>query len=346
MDSTNQPIPDGASARLVAALAEHHDVPGLTPRRYAELPACGLDLGERPITVDQTNVSVVVAEQFVVKWMRPPAAARSPELLAHLAASGFTRTPTPFGAFFEDSALVAMVTAFLPDAVDGWEWCVDDLLARRAGFAADLGTLAAELHAALAEPSAIISSPVRTAAPPLDASVLDEARRLAEDDEDGRWFVRLVPRLASEIASGFAERCEGPVIRSHGDLHVGQILRWRGGYAVIDFDGNPTGRPDWEPVARDLAQLRMSLLHVAHIVDRRTHGERHDELLSWGERAIEELLVAYRAGLAARGMSHLLDERLLRGYELEQECRELVYAARFLPRWRYAPMGVLRSWYG
>ncbi|MFI5893647.1 hypothetical protein ACIA5D_26430 [Actinoplanes sp. NPDC051513] len=43
---------------------------------------------------------------------------------------------------------------------------------------------------------------------------------------------------------------------------------------------------------------------------------------------------------------HLLDEKLLRPFEVEQECRELIYAARFLPRWRYAPMGVLRSWYG
>jgi predicted trehalose synthase len=26
----------------------------------------------------------------------------------------------------------------------------------------------------------------------------------------------------------------------HADLHVGQILRWRDGLAVIDFEGNPT----------------------------------------------------------------------------------------------------------
>jgi maltokinase len=37
---------------------------------------------------------------------------------------------------------------------------------------------------------------------------------------------------------------------------------------------------------------------------------------------------------------------LLAAFEAEQECRELVYAARFLPRWRYAPMATLRARFG
>jgi hypothetical protein len=41
-------------------------------------------------------------------------------------------------------------------------------------------------------------------------------------------------------------------------------------------------------------------------------------------------------------MSHLLDERLIPAFEIEQELRELRYASQFLPRWRYAPMAALR----
>jgi maltokinase len=134
-------------------------------------------------------------------------------------------------------------------------------------------------------------------------------------------------------------------IHLHGDLHVGQILRWRGGLAVTDFDGNPTVEARPEPVARDLAQLRTSVLHVAEIANRRTAGRCRAVLLDWARITADGLLAAYRDGLAARGHGHLLDEELLRPYEIEQECRELIYAARYLPRWRYAPMGVLRSWY-
>jgi len=37
------------------------------------------------------------------------------------------------------------------------------------------------------------------------------------------------------------------------------------------------------------------------------------------------------------GWERLFDERLLRPLEVAQECHEYVYAARFLPRWRYVP---------
>jgi maltokinase len=40
------------------------------------------------------------------------------------------------------------------------------------------------------------------------------------------------------------------------------------------------------------------------------------------------------------------DPVLLTAFEVEQECRELVYAAGYLPRWRYAPLAALRARYG
>jgi maltokinase len=69
------------------------------------------------------------------------------------------------------------------------------------------------------------------------------------------------------------------------------------------------------------------------------------EALAFAARATGECLAAYRARLDELGAGEILDERLLRPFAVEQECRELIYAARFLPRWAYAPMGVLRSWY-
>jgi len=344
------PKSPGASARLVAALAAGAPVPGHTVRSFVPLGAG--DLTERPITVDQTNVSVVVGERAVVKWMRSPGPDRAPRMLAHLAAAGFTRMPAPHAAVFRDGALVALVTAYLPEAEDGWDWCVGAVLAELDGgppaaFAAELGELAAELHAALATPSAVVPEPVVPAVPGDGgwAAALAEAADAAGEDEDGRWLRSIVPALAADLASPARGRA-GPAVDLHGDLHVGQVLRWRGGYAVTDFDGHPTAAHRPEPVARDVAQLRTSVLHVGEIANRRTGGGHRPALLAWGRAAAGELLAGYRAGLAARGLDHLLDEELLRPFEVEQECRELVYAARFLPRWRYAPMGVLRSWYG
>jgi len=126
----------------------------------------------------------------------------------------------------------------------------------------------------------------------------------------------------------------------HGDLHVGQILEWAGGLAVIDFDGNPalgeSGTPIGGPIERDIAQMLASLDHVGRIVEHRRDAGP--------DRAVDEwILVSRDAFLAAYGP---VDPERLAGFEAEQELRELAYAARFLPRWRYAPVSTLRARYG
>jgi maltokinase len=331
------------SADLVSAVVDGREVPGL--RVFAPIAAAPLD--ERPITVDQTNRSVVVGERVIVKWMRSTGADRSPRLLAHLAEAGFTRMPTPHAALFRGGDLVALITQFLPGALDGWDWAVDALLeaspgGRAADFGADVGRLAAELHAALATSTSVIPAPVKIMVGATDwTTAVDEAVTAAGDE----WVRSIAPRLAADLASPARDRPR-PALVLHGDLHIGQILKWdRGRYAVTDFDGHPTAQDRPEPLARDIAQLRTSILHVAEIANKRTGWQRTAEFQEWGHKTADDLLTAYTGELARRGLSHLFDPDLLRPFEVEQECRELVYAARFLPRWQYAPMGVLKSWY-
>ncbi|SEM16622.1 Predicted trehalose synthase [Nonomuraea pusilla] len=401
----------GITAALLPLLAG--DVPHpLAVRRFRALPTLSYDPGsphtgvpaERDFGphVDQTNYSVVVAEQVVVKWLTPPVPLPhpAPELLAHLVEAGFNDTAPPYAALtlFDKGRelLVALVTGYLPEARDGWEWCVDDAEADETAFAADLGRLTADLHLALSTypaptPASAGHSPGPSPAPsptsssgPSSASFpeggeagsqgggllarAEEALREAlelTDGDDGRWLAAhaetlraglaplatpargTVTSAATGTAAGAATgTAAGALIRIHGDLHVGQILRWRDGYAVIDFDGNPTvaGAQPYQPAARDVAQLATSLEHVAQVAILR-RGVPAGRATAWAARARALLLDAYRGRLAARGRPDLLDESLLRPFEIEQECRELIYAARHLPRWRYAPMGVLRTWY-
>ncbi|MCK2221570.1 hypothetical protein MF672_048365 [Actinomadura sp. ATCC 31491] len=331
-------------------------------RRFLPLPTLSHDPGRRHIGVprerdfgphvDQTNYSVVVAEQVVVKWLTPPVPLPhpAPELLAHLVEAGFNDTAPPYAALTGPvdgrECLLALVTGYLPEARDGWEWCVDDAETGSTGFAADLGRLAADLHLALAGlpvaagPGDGLPSPAAVRA----AGALAEALELT-GDADGPWLAARADLLRHELEPLDAP-VVSPVIRIHGDLHVGQVLKWRDGYAVIDFDGNPTVQDadPCQPAARDVAQLTTSLEHVAQVAIRR-RGVPPDRAAAWAAAARAGLLAAYRARLAARGRPDLLDERLIRPFEVEQECRELIYAARHLPRWRYAPMGVLRTWY-
>lgn len=303
----------------------------------------------------------MVGESVVVKWLTPPAPLPqpTPDVFAHLTSVGFTATATPYASVSRndddgDGLLLALVTAYLPDARDGWEWCVDEAVSGHVGFATDLGVLAADLHAAMATPSTTFPDPLRQA-PAVPAAgatawsvrageALDEALALT-GGEDGDWLAAHADALRAELTPlSWADAT--PLIRIHGDLHVGQILRWRDGYAVIDFDGNPTvtGADPFQPAARDLAQLITSLEHVGQVAVRRR--DAHPLVIAaWTVTARDALESAYLARLAELGHTALLDRSLVRPFEIEQECRELIYAARHLPRWRYAPMGVLRSWY-
>ena len=157
---------------------------------------------------------------------------------------------------------------------------------------------------------------------------LEEAVALTADTELASWAPAM--RRSIEALSAVRSAELQPI---HGDLHVGQVLAWSAGLAVIDFDGNPTlgdaANPIRQPRERDLAQLVTSLDHVGRVVEEHGHGDRS----TW----IQDARAAFLAGVGP------FDEVLLGAFEIEQECRELVYAARFLPRWRYAPMATLRA---
>ncbi|GAA1520980.1 hypothetical protein GCM10009677_62570 [Sphaerisporangium rubeum] len=356
--SSGTPVPpsagDGRSSGLVAALSLGTAPPGgYSVIQFQPLPAIRPGAAERAIEVDQTNRSVIVDEQVVVKWFTPPPPLPqpAPEFFAHLAAVGFTEIARPYAALTtrdgDPGTLVALVTAYLPDAADGWDWCVTEAVAGRTACAADLGRLAADLHLALATPSPAIPEPVRHGDPGdgwvrRATHALSEALELTRG-EDGEWLAAIAGRLR-ELVEPLGRAGDTPRIRVHGDLHVGQTLRWRDGYAIIDFDGNPTvrGEDPYQPAARDVAQLRTSLEHVAEVAIRR-RGADPGEAVAWAASARDTLLSAYRTRLAEGGKPWLLEESLLAPFEIEQECRELIYATRHLPRWRYAPMGVLRA---
>ncbi|MGI5283303.1 hypothetical protein ACQEVF_08220 [Nonomuraea polychroma] len=360
----------GFTAALLAVL-EGGAPPPFAVRRFLPLPTLSYDRrdlhtgapAERDFGahVDQTNYSVVVDEKVVVKWMTPPVPLPHPalDILAHLVEAGFNDTAPPYAALTGPvdgrDCLLALVTGYLPEARDGWEWCVDEAEAGTTAFAADLGRLTADLHLALATSipglSGADAASTHAAEPGATRTAARAERALAEalevtDGEDGRWLAARAQDLRRDLAPLSQRPITTPRVRIHGDLHVGQILRWRDGYAVIDFDGNPTvtDADPHQPAARDVAQLTTSLEHVAQVAIKR-RGTPPEAAAAWAAEARAIMVTAYKARLTARNRPDLLDETLIRPFEVEQECRELIYAARHLPRWRYAPMGVLRTWY-
>ncbi len=324
--------------------------------------------GERAVTVDQTNESVVVGDRAIVKWTvalpRPGVRGSQPAIhrVPTLSHAGFDGMPLPWGRLFysdhadeSSSLLLASVAEFLPGAQDGWDWAVDDV--RR--FARDevsvdealeparrLGELTARMHVALATRGRDVADDrlvARWTARAYDD--LDAAVQLVDGAEGARLRAR-AGRIA--VSFGAFRQCVGtPLIDVHGDLHVGQVLRHGNpaDYAVTDFDGNPVLVPEErsarQPAALDVAGMLASLDHVGRVVIRRTEDVDVDVVLAWITAAQSAYLDAYRDTLALTRSGDLLDERLLHPLRLQQECREFLYAVRHLPHWRYVPDAAL-----
>ena len=355
---------DGAFEGLLALMERGEPVGRFTFRRFSrptDHATAGELRGERAIDVDQSNESVVVGERVVVKLYPFTAPGPQPglELPVHLAEAGFDRIPTPVGAVTwtdddGEEVLIATAAAYLPGARDGWAWYLELLLAWLDGKidvasalapAREVGTVAAGLHAALATPTSVLPEPVHVVGPATLESwrvragaTLDEALALTGGPEGDR--LRAVEGRARAELDAFDDLPGTLAMRIHGDLHVGQFLRWAHGLAVTDFDGNPMAPPAersaLESPVRDLAALVRSVDHLGRIAQRRREG-RDADIAEWIARSVAALTEAYWEELAARGRADLFDGRLLRPFEIAQEAHEYVYAARYLERWRYVP---------
>ena len=347
---------DGAAEallRMLATAGEGRAGDSIAITRWFSEPCAG----ERGFDVDQTNELVVVGERAVVKWLLHPTAddQPAPRRLAALTNAGFVGTPRPWGLVSLDEAgesrLIATVIDYIAGARDGWEWAVDDVrsLARgeinldaATGSIAVIGRLIAEMHLAFAAQGRGVATKEQA------ETWHREAAQDLRDAALGPLDAELVEREISLIA-GF----EGvSVIDVHGDLHIGQILRaerpdelW-----IIDFDGNPTQSPEQrlaqQPAARDVAGMLASLDHVGRVVLFRTDDLDDDQrrrVLDWIDIAQRCFLDAYASTLAESGEERLFEPRLVRPFQLQQECREYIYAARYLPHWQYVPAGALAS---
>lgn len=165
-------------------------------------------------------------------------------------------------------------------------------------------------------------------------AALDAALEATSGEVHRRLAAR-VDAIAAAIAS-LPDHPASAAIPVHGDLHVGQVLRSVDGRLwLVDLDGDPQLGAVADHAARDLAHLLVSVDMVAAIVQRLL-GRVDRPVQAWAGRARHTMLVTYTERLAELGVPELLDPLLLPGFEAEQIVRELLYAARYLPRWTYA----------
>ena len=313
--------------------------------------------GEKGMGVDQTNESVIVGDAAVVKWathlQQGPHPA--PRRIGVLREAGFRGMPAPWGLVTwhppgGEATLAASVDEYLPGAVDGWTWAVelitaaarDDRPEPAVRAATAVGSLIAELHAALARTATVASA--------------DDARRWRDTAMATLETVSACGDSASVAVArarrddienafdGLAALAGTTVIEGHGDLHVGQVLRSGGRFVVTDFDGNPVLPAEERmrpiPAALDVAGMVQSLAHSTIVARKYTHLDL--AVLTAVDSAWRAaFLDAYVERIDELGHGDIFDTAPLRAFRIQQVLREIIYATRHLPRWMYVPDAAL-----
>jgi maltokinase len=321
--------------------------------------AVGVRRDERIVGLEQTDESVIVGDDVVVKLLRRTRRGAQPgqDLPEHLAAVGFTETPASIGSFSRNDVLLATGAAYLPGAEDGWRWYVgvveaaalgartwDDAVAETAA----MGALVARFQRALATASTVLPTPLAVAnRETIDGwrasaiATLDEALGLIDGAAGERLHAH--EHRARAVLDRFADVDETPITRIHGDLHVGQILRVPDGRLYVsDLDGDPVAPVEARMApgspARDVASMVCALDHTGRVVVRH-HPETRDAIEEWIPKARTTFLAAHREALGPDAT--LFDERLLHPFAVAQEAHEFVYAGRFQPGWVGVPDAAL-----
>ncbi|MCK0092554.1 hypothetical protein HCA61_18920 [Rhodococcus sp. HNM0563] len=314
----------------------------------------------RALRVEQSNTSVALGEQLLLKMFRRVTLGINPDVELHLAlAAGQCRSVAPIRAWLEADiegvrTTLAMVQDFAANSADGWSMAlgsVRDLLLEGdlradevgtdfAGEAHRIGVAVAEVHAHLAEGLGVSERP----ASDLAAGMVRRLDAAAAEVDELAVFVPGARALFEEVAA------LDPITvqRIHGDLHLGQVLRTPERWLLIDFEGEPAKplaeRREPDTALRDVAGMLRSFDYAAHHAVRESETEgvasqREFRAGEWAQRSS----AAFCDGYAATAGS---DPRevgvLLRAYEVDKAVYEVVYEARNRPTWLRLPLNAIR----
>jgi maltokinase len=319
--------------------------PGAEPRRV------------RVLGLEQTNSSIVLDDELIVKVFRRVEAGVNPELelLSFFATHGYENVPRLRGWWSYAgplmSASLGVVQEFVADAVDGWSLALEELGSDPElflGRLARLGEVIGGMHAVLAsdaqDPAFAPEEASEESLALLTATVDEEIEKVSSTLPESAAVAPLLGRADDvrdllRALSSFGSI--GRRIRTHGDLHLGQLLWAHDDWLVIDFEGEPA-RPLHErrlkqSPLRDVAGILRSFTYATAVA-----GIEDPEIET---RARAAFLGGYWQTLRSATFLPPREtaERLVRIFELEKAIYELRYELDNRPDWVSIPVaGIAR----
>jgi maltokinase len=320
------------------------------------------DLGElgavRAMGSEQSNSSVVLGEQLVLKVYRRLEAGVNPELelLRFLTERGFPSIASLEGWAAHVGqpldATLAILQHYVPVRTDGWTLALADLAAGSDdGFVPlvrRLGEVTGAMHSVLAsessDPAFLSEEPSAEALALIVARIDEEIEQVFSSLPDDPLLEPIAGRgdeLRDRLQAIGQSGPLGRLIRHHGDYHLGQVL-WteRDDWVVLDFEGEParplTERRHKRSPLRDVAGMLRSFSYAAS-ASSLEHGI--DPPVGWEGQVRSEFLAGYldEVDPAIVPSSGTLERRLVL-FELEKALYELRYELGHRPDWVRVPV--------
>src|SRR3954469_22386826 len=209
----------------------------------------------RPVGVEQSNTSIVFGDELIMKSIRRIEPGGNPELelLRFLTAREFPHIAGLAGWYEVEgrhvSATLGILQEFLAGARDGWDLALDELVSDPDGLLdrlEALGVVIGELHTALgsdnSDPDFAPVEPSSEALSILYADVDEQIEQVFLDLPETEAVAPIRGRgqdVREKLAALSHATVGGRVIRTHGDLHLGQTMLSDRGWVVLDFEGEP-----------------------------------------------------------------------------------------------------------
>ena len=339
----------------------------------------------RVVSGEQTNTSIILNDQAILKLYRKlePGIHPDVEVTRFLTIERqFVHVPALLGTVrFEDrngTTVAGMLQEFVTGAKDAWTYVVSQVRKaaedNRSGDALDseirrLGAVTRALHeemstgtaggdfdrraattsdlrAWIAAAEQTVTRAIKAVATALDAGRVpsERVRDCQAVVNDGAHVIGQMHEIGADVGHDL-----GALTRTHGDYHLGQVLRSAAGqFLVIDFEGEPA-RPLSERRARssplrDVAGMVRSFAYAAAVAAADLH---HDQArrASQARSTFERMRKAFLAGYHEKERSHDLlpkapanTERLCALFQLEKQFYELQYELDHRPDWIWVPL--------
>ncbi len=342
----------GLAKWAVELINNKQDIPGFRSQSVNKIIIGNED--PEYIEVDQSNSSFRYGNYLVKIRKKLDLTNRSIRVLSALSKSRFENTPKYFGhvelEVFGKSVEFITVYEFIENSTDGWTWAPQKLVSKDLYWVNQLGQICAEMHRDLKP--ILIDEIINylEVSENLINNLANDYKKPENYDFQGYPDPDEVFELWQELSNRYFTKLKQKKDRlsysnknnqmTHGDFHVGQILKVKENYLIIDFDGSPVLQAETKnggaPVESDVAHFLTSIALAARVAERVNKLE-YGQLNEVVKSAQDAFLMSYQDQARSLGLSPL-DLGLVEYLSLRQYLFEIIYAQKYLPRWIYAPV--------